>query len=222
MIPRRAIVFLALAALLAPTLALAAAPTVELTANGSNDFASIVSGGTVTLEWYSLNADDCDASGGWFGSKTPNVSSEETMGPLTSDKTYTLTCSNVDGPTSSTVTVTVTAAPAAPPAAGGSPPAAPAAGGSQSVFDYTGIPKASPTSVKLNDIISNIMGFAFGLLIILAALFIVVAAYLYLTSGGSTEKVGTAHKFIIYAVVALVAAALSQTIVFIVRSLIGF
>ncbi len=86
----------------------------------------------------------------------------------------------------------------------------------------SGIPDVQPQSYTIGTIISNIMGFAFGLLIILAALFIVVAAYLYLTSGGNTEKVGTAHKFIIYAVVALVAAALSQTIVFIVAQLIGF
>ena len=78
-----------------------------------------------------------------------------------------------------------------------------------------------PPDTSVFDIIQRIINWAFALLLILAVAFIIWAAFLYLTSGGNEEKTGTAKKYIIAAVVAIVIAALARVVVFVVRQLVG-
>lgn len=68
--------------------------------------------------------------------------------------------------------------------------------------------------------LNRIINRMFGLLLALAVLFIIVAAYNYLFSAGEPEKVKTATRMITYAVIAIAVAALARGIVFIVRQLI--
>lgn len=82
-------------------------PTVSLSANPR----SIASGGTTTLSWSSSDADSCQASGAWSGSKS--FSGTQSIGGLTSDSTFTLVCSNSQGSDTANVTVTIQA-PGAP------------------------------------------------------------------------------------------------------------
>jgi len=86
------------------------APTVTLTASAT----SVVTGGTVTLNWSSQNATGCTASGGWSGSRP--ASGSETTATINAATTYTLTCSGGGGSASASATVNVSA----PPAGGGS------------------------------------------------------------------------------------------------------
>ncbi|MDO8572991.1 MAG: RHS repeat-associated core domain-containing protein, partial [bacterium] len=75
-----------------------------------------------TLYWSSKNAKSCTASGDWTGPKTVNSANDNTggydgderMGPLTSTKTYTITCSNSGG-TSAPASVTVNVRPQSDP-----------------------------------------------------------------------------------------------------------
>ncbi len=77
-------------------------PSVELTANPT----SVPEQGTSTLTWSTTNAESCNASGGWSGSR--NTSGSATVGPLSQNATFTLTCDNGAGGTSNrSVTVTV-------------------------------------------------------------------------------------------------------------------
>ena len=77
--------------------------------------ASVVYEGSTTLGWSSANADSCAASGDWAGNKALNGS--EATGSLTSNRTYTLTCSNSMGQTAvATVAVTVGPPPVPAPA----------------------------------------------------------------------------------------------------------
>lgn len=89
-----------------------------------------------------------------------------------------------------------------------------------------GVPPIEPLDPNqgegnLVNIINGIINWAFGLLLLLAAIFIIWAAFLYLTSGGDEEKIKSAKNYIIYAVVAIVVAALARLIVFVVRALLG-
>lgn len=80
------------------------APTVTLTATPSN----VSSGGSTSLSWTSTNATSCTASVDWNGSKAlSSNSSPEVKTNLTSNKTYTLTCTNAFGSASDTENVTV-------------------------------------------------------------------------------------------------------------------
>lgn len=79
--------------------------------------------------------------------------------------------------------------------------------------------RGGPTGVvRLLETITN---WAFVILLVLAVLFIILAAYKYLFSGGSDEAVEAAHKMIIYAVVAVAVAFLAKGIIFVVRQLVA-
>jgi hypothetical protein len=77
------------------------APTVQLQAEPSE----VASGGTTTLTWSSTNADGCQASGGWSGTKL--VSGSESAGPVTMTTTFTLQCTGHGGTASASATVTL-------------------------------------------------------------------------------------------------------------------
>ncbi len=89
-----------------------------------------------------------------------------------------------------------------------------------------GIPCPGQTILKggvrgvynLIDVIANWM---FVFLLIIAVLYIILAAYKYLFSGGSEEDVSSAHKMLLYAVVAIAVAFLAKGIVFVVQQLVG-
>lgn len=87
----------------------------------------------------------------------------------------------------------------------------------------TGIEQA-PTPVRdiqgIIRIFNTIINYFFTFLLILATIFIFVAAYHYLTAAGDPEKVGKAHSTIIYAAVAVAVALLAQGLRFVVEQLI--
>jgi len=76
-----------------PTVVLTATPD-KVTINDSTD-----------LSWTVTEATSCTASGGWAGSKNA-VSGIETVGPLTVDTTFTLSCTGAGGMAEQSVTVT--------------------------------------------------------------------------------------------------------------------
>jgi len=78
-------------------------PSVSLTAEPN----SIAAGGSTTLNWSTLNADSCTASGAWSGSRATSGSSS--FGPLNATTTYTLSCTGSGGTTTGTATVQVVA-----------------------------------------------------------------------------------------------------------------
>lgn len=84
------------------------APTVSLSADPN----SVPAQGTTTLTWSTANATSCTASGDWSGAKP--VSGSEFIGPLSSDGSYSLTCSGSGGTSSDMVSVTIQGAEPAP------------------------------------------------------------------------------------------------------------
>ena len=72
------------------------------------------------------------------------------------------------------------------------------------------VPTAPPSSVVSTSLspidavvalLEKLGGWFWGIISALAAVFIVYAAFLYLTSGGDEEKVKTAKKYIVYAII---------------------
>src|SRR3989344_7233343 len=85
-----------------------------------------------------------------------------------------------------------------------------------------GITPVTPLQdVSLTNIINTIVNWMLGLLIALAAVFIMVAAFYYLTSSGDDEKLKSDKNLIIYAVVAIAVGAISKLIVTIATRLLG-
>jgi hypothetical protein len=85
-------------------------PAVSLSASPS----AVASDGNTTLTWSSSNASICAASGAWSGARA--TSGSETLGPLTSDSTFTLTCTGPEDAASDSVVVTVAKADSIPKA----------------------------------------------------------------------------------------------------------
>jgi hypothetical protein len=77
------------------------APTVQLSADNS----SVAYNGTVTVRWVSTDADTCTASGAWSGEK--ELSGNESIGPLTADSSFVLSCTGQGGETTARVMVDV-------------------------------------------------------------------------------------------------------------------
>ena len=68
---------------------------------------------------------------------------------------------------------------------------------------------------------NRIVGYFFIGIIIIASLYILYAAYLYLTSEGSDDKVESARKALTYAIVGVVVAFSVRAIMAIVKSFLG-
>ena len=81
-------------------------------------------------------------------------------------------------------------------------------------------PVPVPEAADIPGLVGSIINFLFGLLLAIAALFVFYAAYLYLTAAGNEDNVKKARSYIIYAVVAIVVAFLSRTVIALVREII--
>jgi hypothetical protein len=60
-----------------------------------------------------------------------------------------------------------------------------------------------------------------GILLVVGVIFVIYAAFLYLTSGGEEEKVKKAKNFIIYAIIAIIVGVLAKTIIGLAQGLAG-
>jgi hypothetical protein len=83
--------------------------------------------------------------------------------------------------------------------------------------DQTGITDTG----TIFDSICTVLNYVFTALIILAILFVLIAAFKYLTAGGDPEKVKAASKTLIFAAVAVAVGILAQAIPIIVGNFIG-
>ena len=70
-------------------------------------------------------------------------------------------------------------------------------------------------------IFDTLITWLFTILLVLAVIFIILAAFQYLTAGGEEEKIKKAHQKIIYAIVGIAVAFLAQGISFVVGQLLN-
>jgi len=75
--------------------------------------------------------------------------------------------------------------------------------------------------VSVIDIIKNIVNWVFAIFLGISALFIILAAFQFLTAGGSADKVAEARDKLLYAAIGIGVAVLSRAIVPIVRNILN-
>jgi len=79
---------------------------------------------------------------------------------------------------------------------------------------------ADVTSLSdVQKVLERVAGFLYTIFFIVAAIFIIVGAFTFLTAQGDEEKVTKAKKMIMYAVVAIVVALLATSVKVIVSAL---
>lgn len=77
------------------------------------------------------------------------------------------------------------------------------------------------TEQSLIRLITTIMNFAFNIFFAIAAFFLLLAAFDYLTSGGDEKRVGGIKNKLLYAVVGIVLALVARSIPALIGSLLG-
>ncbi len=82
-------------------------------------------------------------------------------------------------------------------------------------------PVVPPSYVDFNGLINSVINWAFGLIIVGAAIMIMFAAVRYLMAGANEEHAKSAKNLIIYAVIAIVVAFVARALVSLVRQLLG-
>ena len=92
-----------------PTANAPPAPTINISASPS----SLPYDGSTTLSWSSDNTSDCTASGDWSGSKV--ISGSQSISALTTNSSFSLSCSGPGGSVSDSVSITVAAPPVPTP-----------------------------------------------------------------------------------------------------------
>ncbi len=73
--------------------------------------------------------------------------------------------------------------------------------------------KEIPQEGQLIPTIQVIGNWLFSLLMAVAAIAIIIAAFLFITSGGDPDKVATARQWVIYALAGVIVALLAQVLV---------
>ena len=94
-------------------------------------------------------------------------------------------------------------------------------------FGQVGTPPSSvpgevyATNLDIYTIINNIIRIAFVVLMLAAVLFIILAAFKYLTAQGDSEKVETARSMLLYAVIAIVIGLVARSVPWIIANFIS-
>ena len=89
-------------------------------------------------------------------------------------------------------------------------------------FGGVNTPKTNITSLSnVEGVISKIVNWLTGLFFVAAILYIFYAAFLFLTSGGDTEKVKEAKSQLVYSIIAIAVALLAGTMRYIVASILA-
>ncbi len=85
-----------------------------------------------------------------------------------------------------------------------------------------GLPPPDNISFQtISSALCTAVGWIFTLLVILTVIFVLFAAYNYLTSGGEEEKIKDANHQLLYAAIALIVAILSRGVPFLVGQFMG-
>lgn len=77
------------------------------------------------------------------------------------------------------------------------------------------------TFSQVGVILNKLVEWVYTVFLIFAVIYVIVAAFKYLTSSGDSEKVREATRALTYAAVAIAVAMLSVAIQFIIKSLLG-
>ncbi len=84
------------------------------------------------------------------------------------------------------------------------------------------VPEGPSTGdVDILQIISNIVNWVFAIFLGLSALFIILAAFQFLTAGGDSTKVSSARDKLLFAAIGIAVAMLSRAITPIVKNILN-
>jgi len=81
------------------------------------------------------------------------------------------------------------------------------------------VPEMSPEAFL--QILGDVVGYLFTILLIVAAIFLVIAGFNFVTASGEPDKIAKAKTFVIYALVGVAVAVASRGLIALVREVMG-
>jgi len=81
------------------------------------------------------------------------------------------------------------------------------------VFAQVASTPSTPPTGDLIATLNNIIGWMFTLVIGLAVLFLLIAAFYFITAQGDPEKVNSARNFVMYALIGVLVAVLARALI---------
>ena len=78
-----------------------------------------------------------------------------------------------------------------------------------------------PATLDVMTVLERIVDWLFTILLVVAAIFIVVAGYYFVTATGNPETVSKARNFVMYALIGVAVAVASRGLVALVRRIVG-
>lgn len=79
----------------------------------------------------------------------------------------------------------------------------------------------APTDIAPIGALNKIFNWVYTIVFVLAAFFLLLAAYTFITAGGDPEKVGKARGYLLYAIVGVIVGVLAYGLVQFVRTQLG-
>ena len=82
----------------------------------------------------------------------------------------------------------------------------------------------APAVVPQTDVmrtLDNLTNWMFAILLIIAVIFVIVAAFMFVTAAGDPEKTKTARNFVLYALIGVLVAVSAKVLVSLVRRIAG-
>jgi len=78
---------------------------------------------------------------------------------------------------------------------------------------------AAPT-IDVLGVLDNLINWLFTILLIVAVIFLIIAAFNFITASGDPEKIKTARNFVLYALIGVAVAVAARGLVLLVRIII--
>lgn len=75
-------------------------------------------------------------------------------------------------------------------------------------------------SLQIMDVLNRIVNWLFTILLVVAAIFIIIAGYYFVTASGNPETVSKARNFVMYALIGVGVAVASRGLVYLVRQIV--
>jgi len=87
--------------------------------------------------------------------------------------------------------------------------------------DLDQIPVPGPTQTSISGLLTKALQWIFNITIFLAAIFLVFAGIMYVTSGGDQDKVKKALNTLMYALIGVAVAVLAKSLIYIIGKMFG-
>jgi membrane-associated HD superfamily phosphohydrolase len=87
-------------------------------------------------------------------------------------------------------------------------------------------PPSDPNYREVEDIdafeaLENVVDWLFTLLLIVAVIFLIIAAFTFITASGDPDKISQARNFVLYALIGVAVAVAAQGLVSLVRNIVA-